>query len=976
MSRALLAGLMSFSALSAQSLDPAMFQDLHWRAIGPFRGGRTVAATGVPGKPHLFYMAANHGGVWKTTDAGRTWAPIFDDQPTGSIGALAVAPSNSDVIYVGSSEGLQRPDLSVGDGIYKSTDGGKSWVHLGLRDAQQIPAIVVDPKNPDRLFVAALGHPYGANAERGVYRSLDGGRTFERVLFKGEDTGAVEVALDPGNPQIVYAALWSARQAPWENGAFRGAESGLYKSTDGGTTWAPLTKGLPGAAQGLSRIGFAIAPSRPQRLYAQVDSKQDAGTYRSDDGGQSWEKVNAETRVSGRGDDFAEIRVHPKDPDTVFAANTSTYRSTDGGRTWTAIKGAPGGDDYHRIWLNPEHPEIMLLGSDQGATISLNGGETWSSWYNQPTAQFYHVITDDQFPYWVYGGQQESGSVGILSRGPHGAISFRDWLPVGVEEYGYVAPDPLNPHLIYGGKVSRFDRRTGQTQEVGPDPLRLRGHRFLRTAPLLFSPAEPHTLFFAGEVVFRTRDGGAHWDVISPDLSRTELPTPPNVGAFSSAPEAKIKRRGVVYALAPGAKDVNLLWAGTDDGLIHLTRDGGKQWTDVTPKGLGSWSKIAQLEASRFDPAVCYAAVNALRLDDLRPHIFRTRDFGRTWQEITQGLPMGAVVNAVREDSTRRGLLFAATERQVYASFDQGEHWQSLRLNMPSTSIRDLVVHGDDVVVGTHGRGFWILDNMNLLRQAEPGTAPAEARLYMPQRALRWRSNLNPDTPLPPEEPVSDNPPEGALIDYWLPASAKSVAIEMLNAEGVVVRRFSEAMPAPVDPSALNVPSHWIRREKGLATTRGHHRMVWDLRVTSPPSEEQEPPIAARTGETVLEPRGPWVMPGRYRVRLTVDGRSSEQPLEVVMDPRVNASTEALKLQFQLAMRLAEGMAQCRIAASRAIKSGDQGRAKGLLELNGRLGGLLVALEAADQAPTPAQAEDAAQLLAGLEALQRAAAKP
>ncbi|HJU84213.1 MAG TPA: hypothetical protein VJ600_08375, partial [Holophagaceae bacterium] len=559
----------------AQPYDPALFRDLRWRCIGPFRGGRTVAATGVPGRPGLFYMAPNNGGIWKSNDYGHTWKPIFDGQPTGSIGALAVAPSNSDVIYAGSGEGLQRPDLSVGDGLYKSTDAGRTWTHLGLRDAQQIGAILVDPKNPDRLFVAVLGHPYGPNAERGVFRSLDGGKTFAKVLYKDVDTGAEALAFDPSNPQIVYADLWAARQAPWENGDFRGPNSGLYKSTDGGGTWKAIGQGLPGAREGLGRIGFAIAPSDRRRVYAQVEATQGRGTYRSDDGGEHFIKVNEEERVSGRGDDFAEIRVHPKDPDTVFAANTSTYRSTDGGKSWTAIKGAPGGDDYHTIWIDPADPRIMLLGADQGATLTVNGGETWSSWYNQPTAQFYHVITDDQFPYWVYGGQQESGSVGIRSRGDHGAISFRDWLPVGVEEYGYVAPDPLNPDLIYGGKATVFDRRTGQTRDVSPDPLRLQGHRFLRTEPLIFSPVDKRTLYLAGEVLFKTTDGGEHWDIISPDLSRPATPAPPpNVGAF--APQAKIGRRGVIYALAPSFKDLNHLWAGTDDGLIHTTWDGGK----------------------------------------------------------------------------------------------------------------------------------------------------------------------------------------------------------------------------------------------------------------------------------------------------------------------------------------------------------------------------------------------------------------
>ncbi|HJW09681.1 MAG TPA: hypothetical protein VJ483_08615 [Holophagaceae bacterium] len=945
-----------------QTYNPAMYKDLRWRCIGPFRGGRTVAATGVPGRPNVFYMAANNGGVWKSTDYGRVWKPIFDDQPTGSIGALAVAPSNPDVIYAGSGEGLQRPDLSTGDGLYKSMDGGKTWAHLGLRDAQQIGAILVDPKNPDRLFVAALGHPYGPNAERGVFRSLDGGRSFEKVLYKDENTGAEALAFDPSNPNIVYADLWAARQAPWENGDFRGPNSGLYKSEDGGATWRAIGQGLPGAKEGLGRIGFAVAPSDPKRLYAQVEARLGRGTYRSDDAGEHFTKVNEEERVSGRGDDFAEIRVHPEDPDTVFAANTSTYKSTDGGKSWTAIKGAPGGDDYHTIWINPEQPDIILLGADQGATLTVNGGETWSSWYNQPTAQFYHVITDDRFPYWVYGGQQESGSVGIRSRGDHGAISFRDWLPVGVEEYGYVAPDPLNPDLIYGGKATRFDFHTGQTQDVSPDPLRLKGHRFLRTMPLIFSPVDRKTLYLAGEVLFRTTDGGGHWDIISPDLSRTDLPTPPSVGAF--ADQAKIQRRGVIYALAPSPKDLNHLWAGTDDGLIHATTDGGKTWQNVTPKGLPAWSKIAQLEASHFDEKTCYAAVNAIRLDDQRPHILRTRDGGKTWEEIVAGLPEGPV-NTVREDPKRKGLLFAGTERSVFVSFDDGAHWQSLRQNLPATSIRDLVVHGDDLVVGTHGRSFWILDDVAPLRELDK-VAAASAYLFKPQEATRVRRDLNTDTPLPPEEPVGENPPEGAQIDYWLAGPAKEVTLEILQGD-VVIRRFSSAeTPAPVDPKTLNVPAHWMRKPEALSAAAGMHRFAWDLRLPDPAALEHEPPISAITEETPLEPQGPLVAPGRFTVRLTVDGHRSEQPLALRMDPRIVLPEAALKRQFDLAINLCEAMDRCaKAAAAKGPK------AEAYEKLNGQLGSLLQVIEGADAAPTPAQEEAAATLLKKLGELSK-----
>ncbi|HEY0783040.1 MAG TPA: glycoside hydrolase, partial [Thermoanaerobaculia bacterium] len=657
--------------------------------------------------------------MWKTTDAGRVWKPIFDGQPTQSIGALAVAPSDPKVIYVGSGEGLQRPDLSVGDGVYKSTDGGATWTHLGLADGQQIAALLVDPRDANRVFAAVVGHPYGANAERGVFRSTDGGATWQKVLYKDEDTGAVDLAFDPSDPRTIYADLWAARQAPWEiGGSWNGPGSGLYKSTDGGTTWARLEGGLPTYAQGLGRIGIGVAPSRPARVFAEVEAdEKHGGLYRSDDGGKTFQRVNAETRVWGRGGDFAEVKVDPKNPDVVYVANTSTYRSEDGGVTFTAWKGAPGGDDYHRLWIDPDHPEVVLLASDQGAVVTVNGGQTWSSWYNQPTAQFYHVATDDRFPYWVYGGQQESGSAGVVSRGTDGQITFRDWRPVGAEEYGYVAPDPLHPNLIFGGKVQRFDWTTGDVQDVSPEPVRSGKVRYVRTLPLVFSPADPHTLYFGASVLFKTTDGGNSWQTVSPDLTREKPEVPAVLGTFAKLDPQHGDHRGVIYTVAPSPKDVNLIWAGTDDGLIHLTRDGGGHWQNVTPKELTSWSKVSMLEASHFDAGAAYAAINRFRLDDLAPHAYRTHDHGATWTEIVRGIPRGCVVNAVREDPVRRGLLYAATERGVFASWNDGDDWQPLQRNLPTTAVRDLVVHGDDLVVGTHGRGFWILDDVAALRE-------------------------------------------------------------------------------------------------------------------------------------------------------------------------------------------------------------------------------------------------------------------
>jgi photosystem II stability/assembly factor-like uncharacterized protein len=975
----------------AQQIDQRLYQSMRWRMIGPFRAGRTVGATGIPGRPSVFYIGVNNGGVWKTDDFGRTWSPIFDDQPTGSIGALAVAPSAPDIVYVGSGEGLQRPDLSTGDGIYKSADAGKTWTHMGLRDGQQIGSIIVDPRDPERLFVAVLGHAYGPNTERGVFRSTDGGKTFEKVLYKDENTGAIALAFDPKNSRTVYSVLWAARQGPWENGSWQGPGSGLFKSTDGGTTWRQLTKGLPTFEQGLGRIGIAVAPSDPRRLYANVDAPQLGGVYRSDDAGESWQRVNDEVRVWGRGSDFAEVKVDPRDPDIVYSANTSTYRSIDGGKTYHAWKGAPGGDDYHTVWINPENPEIVLLASDQGATITVNGGRTWSSWYNQPTAQFYHVSTDEQFPYWVYGGQQESGSVGTASRGDNGAISFRDWRTVGAEEYGYVAADPLNPNIIYGGKLSRFDKTTGQAQNIAPEAVRSGKYRFLRTAPVLFSPVEPHTLYYAGNVLFKTTNGGASWDIISPDLTREKYDVPANIGVYAKPEMATMPRRGVIYTVAPSHKDVNTIWAGTDDGLIHITHDGGKTWQNVTPPALTSWSKVSIIDAGHFDNQTAYAAVNRFRLDDLRPHIYRTHDGGKTWTEIVRGLPDDPV-NVVREDPVRRGLLFAGSERAVYVSFNDGDEWQPLRLNMPATSIRDLVVHRDDIVVGTHGRSFWILDDITPLRQVEAKTAN-DAFLFAPQTAYRIQRNVNTDTPLPPEEPVGQNPPDGAIINYYLKSDANSpVVLEIFDRAGKLVRRFrSDDTPEPVDEKELNVPTYWIRPPQILPARAGMQRFIWDLHYPEPKARSHEYPISAIYRDTPRGPLGPSVLPGDYTVKLTVEGRTLARPLKVEIDPRIKTPRAGLEQQFALSAQAVEGMRQTFDALEEIKKLRTQvkdlrartGLAPALAEALSALDGKALALEVAaaprapGQAPAPPNLSQLHSSLATLlEVLQLADATP
>lgn len=883
----------------------AVLAGLKYRMIGPHRAGRTVGIAGVADQPNVFYIGVNNGGVWKTTDYGHTWKPIFDAENTGSVGDVAVAPSNANVIYVGSGEGIQRPDLSIGNGLYKSMDAGKTWSNMGLHDAQQIGGISIDPKNENRIFVAALGHPYGPNKERGVYRSIDGGKTLEQVLYIDENTGAVQVLIDPNHTNVVFATLWAARQGPWENGAWNGEASGLYKSIDGGNTWKKIIKGFPTTTEdGLGRIGFTIAPSNSNRMYATVDANKKGGIYRSDDAGESWYILSSDARLWGRGSDFAEVKADPKNEDIVYSANVVVWKSKDGGKTWEGIKGAPGGDDYHRFWINPNNTNIIAVGLDQGGTITVNGGETYSSWYNQATAQFYHVSTDNAFPYNVYGGQQESGSVGIASRSNDGGITFREWHPVGVEEYGYVAADPLDPNIIYGGKITKYDKRTGQVQNISPTPVRNGKVRFIRTAPVLFSPVDNKTLFFAGNIIFKTTNGGSSWETISPDLTREKWDIPESVGIYNNEEVKKMHQRGVVYTLAPSYQDLNVLWAGTDDGLIHITKDGGKHWKNITPSSITSWSKISMIDASRFDVNTAYVAVNRIRCDDMTPHIYKTTDGGLTWKKIINGLP-NEPINSVREDAVRKGLLFAGSENAVYFSIDAGEHWQSLKLNMPATSIRDLVIKDDDLVIGTHGRSFWILDNITPLRQININTNK-ETVLFKPQKALRIRWNMNTDTPLPPEEPAGENPPDGAMIDYYLNNNSSSpIKLEILNAKGDIIRSFSSNDTLYSIPE-VNIPLYWIRPQQILAASAGAHRFLWDMKY-APLNVPAAYPMTAIVHNTPPDATAPWVMPGTYTIRLTVDGKTQEQPLTIVMDPRVKTSITEWKRQHDLSMICYEG---------------------------------------------------------------------
>jgi photosystem II stability/assembly factor-like uncharacterized protein len=904
--------------LQAQQFDAQTWSELRWRNVGPFRGGRTRAVSGVPGKPNVFYIGAVNGGVFKTTDFGRTWDPIFDDQPTASIGAIEVAPSDPNIIYVGSGEGLHRPDLSVGDGIYKSTDAGKTWTHLGLRDGQQISWISVDPRDPNRLFVAVAGHPYGPNPERGIYRSTDGGQRFDNVLYKDENIGGADVKIDPSNPNVVYATLWEAREGPWENGEWNGTGGGIYKSADGGQTWKQLAGGLP---TGIVQAYVAISRSNPQRLFASVAIKDSVDLYRSDDGGATWSIATTDPRPKMRigGGDLPVPAMDPKNPDVVYMTSTVTWKSTDGGKTWSGWRGAPGGDDYQNIWINPNEPNIILLASDQGALITVNGGATWSSWYNQPTAQLYHVTADNAFPYRLCSGQQESGSVCIASRGNDGEITFRDWRPVGAEEYGYVVPDPTDPDIIYGGKLSRFDRRTSQAQNILPVPLSAPDFRAIRTEPIAFSPFDPHLMYFAANTLWATSDGGQSWKQVSPDLTRKSFEVPATVGVFRSDPTAQPKQHGVIYALALSPVDRNRMWAGTDDGLIWATTDGSAHWTNVTPPQLSAWQKVSVLEASHTDPQTAYAAVNTLRLDDLRPHMYRTHDGGKTWTEIVNGIAANQNVNSVREDTQRRGLLFAGTEGGVWVSFNDGDHWQSLRQNLPATSVRDLLIKDNDLAIATHGRGFWILDDITALRQWDEKASASGAVLFAPAPALRIHWNSNTDTPLPPDVPAGQNPPEGAILDYYVKAASSGpVTLEIQDSSGKTVRHFSSTDPVTPPNPLLEIPSYWLRPPQHLSSDTGFHRFLWDMHYTPVSGIKPEYPIAAVAGNTVPQPTSPWVMPGKYTVVLTAGGQEYRQALTVEMDPRVKTPAADLQKQFELSNQVYGDLQRLQLAADHA----------------------------------------------------------
>jgi photosystem II stability/assembly factor-like uncharacterized protein len=913
---------------------------MQWRLVGPFRGGRALAIEGIAGDPATFYFGGVAGGVWRSGNAGRTWEPLTDAQTFASIGALALAPSDPNVIYVGAGEADMRSDITYGNGMWKSTDGGHAWTHIGLDSTRQIARILVDPHDSRTLLVAALGHAYGPNADRGVYRSTDGGQTWQKVLYRNERIGAIDLAWDPKDPHTVYAALWETHRPPWSQyPPIEGPGGGVFKSTDEGLTWTELS-GLPKDG---GRIGLATVKGV---VYAICEGK---GLFRSDDGGATWRQTSTDPRL-GRGWYFGQVFIDPSNPDVVYAPNVAILRSTDGGKTFTAIKGNPGGDDYHYMWIDPTSSKHVAFASDQGVGVSFDYGATWSEWFNQPTAQFYHVITDNRWPYWIYGAQQDAGSMGVASRSDFGTITYRDWMLPGAGESGMIALDPLDSNIIYGGNtyggLLRFDRTTNVTEDIQPwprdafgVPIDKRKYRFTWTSPLVFDPIDKHTLYFGSQRLLKTTDGGLSWQFASPDLTRSDS--------------------GVIYAVAPSPKREGIIWAGTDDGRIQVTLDRGLHWRNVTPPDLAPWSKASIIDASSLDSATAYVAIDRHRLDDIAPYIYRTHDLGAHWSRADQGIPYGAYVRAVRADPVRKGLLYAGTELGVYVSYDDGDHWRSLQLNLPVSPIHDLIVHDGDLIVATHGRSFWVLDDVSPLRD----NARGDVHLFAPARAIRVRRSVNQDTPLPPETPHGDNPPAGATIDYYLGSHPSApIALDILDAQGKVVRRFQSdelgddsTVSSPKNPPSFT--SDWLPRPVILPADSGINRFVWDLRYPRPLAPEHEYSISAIPGAgTVADPEGPFVVPGTYQVRLTVNGVAHTQPLHVVLDPRLRVAPTVLVAQLAVAKRIWNTMAEAQ--ALRNAVGDSVMQSLHVDEIAGGLAKLMTMVESADR-PTPAPVLDA-----------------
>ena len=879
------------------------FKGMKYRLIGPFRGGRSLTAAGIPGEPTTYYFGATGGGVWKSTDGALTWSPVFDKEGTSSIGSIAVANSNHNVVYVGTGEACIRGDISHGDGVYKSLDGGKTWKNIGLHDSRAIGKIIVNPTNPDIAFVAALGHPFGPNPERGIFRTTDGGKTWEKVLYKDENTGGIDIAFDPHNPNTLFAALWQARRTSWsmESG---GPGSGLYRSNDGGTTWKHIEEhGLPKGPYG--KIGVAVA-ANSDRVYALIEAHNpDGGLYRSDDGGESWQLVNPDHSLWQRPWYYMHVIADPRDENVLYIMNVESYKSTDGGHLFNKVK-VPHGDN-HGLWIDPEDTRRMIASNDGGVTVSLDGGKNWTRQDNQPTAQFYHVTTDTVTPYRVYGAQQDSGTVAIISRSDDGSIDRSDWYDVGGGEAGYIAPDPADPNIVYAadyqGNITRYDRHIGQVKAITEQPELSDAHgaanlehRFQWTAPVLLSPHDPNTLYHAGERLFKTTDGGVHWQTISPDLTRNDKEKQKVSGGDITIDDSGTEYYDTIFALAESPLNKGMLWVGTDDGLIQLTQDEGKTWTNITPKDMPEWSRISQIDASTFDAGTAYVAVDRHQFDDLRPYIYKTSDYGKTWTKLGQGIPDTAFVRVVREDPKRRGLLYAGTETGVYVSFNDGANWRPLQLNLPTTPVHDLVIKNDDLVLATHGRAFWILDDVSPLRQYSDDVAQKDVLLYAPATAYRIQAGASGERH--PSTLRGQNPPGGAVIYYFLkdaPKAETETKVEILDASGKVIRKYSSAefdtLEEPPDPDDK-------KPEKQLKPEAGLNRFVWDLRY-----EEAHHVPGYYLWEYGAGARGPVAVPGHYQVRLTVGGQSQTASFDLKLDPRVQVSQPDLEQQLNLLLQ-------------------------------------------------------------------------
>jgi photosystem II stability/assembly factor-like uncharacterized protein len=878
---------------------------LEWRLVGPFRGGWATTVAGAGGASNTFYLGAAGGGVWKTEDAGLTWRAAFDGIGSASVGALAVAPSRPETVYAGMGQVTSRYDITPGDGVYRSDDAGRTWRNVGLASSRHVGAIAVDPRSPETVLVAALGSVFGPGPERGVYRTTDGGKNWTRTLFVSENTGAVDLALDPEDPRVVFASVWQVRHRPWL-AYFKpdtGPESGVYRSNDGGVTWARIAGG-GWPANDLGRIGLAVS-HRPQgtRVWAVIDAEQNGGLYRSDDAGRTWLHVNDDHELISSY--FAKLTPMPGDPDTVFSMGRGIQRCARGGSACDVFKGAPGGDDYHFLWIDPQHPQRMITGADQGAVITTNGGSTWSSWYNQPTGQFYKLATDSTFPYRIFGGQQDSGTVRISSRSDDGSITFRDWRPVGGDERDYQVADPRNPDIVYssglGGRLSRWNARNGEVQNVTPWPIASYGQRptdfqlrYSWITPIAISPLAPYPLYQGSQQLWRSIDQGAHWEAISPDLSARQA-QPGVCSGNLEAPRARECGYGVIWSIGLSPRDNDEIWIGTDDGLVRMTGDGGKFWTEVTPKEVPAWAKISTVEPSAIERGVAYIAVDNHRQDDFRPLVYRTRDNGATWALIVNGLPAGHFVSVVRPDPVKAGLLYAGTDIGAYYSTDDGASWQSLQRNLPTAWVRDLLVKGDDLIAATQGRAIWVLDGLAPLRQATGVPGEAKAHLFTPATAIRLRKNQNHDTPLPPEEPAGTNPPTGALIDYWLAAPARHVELEIRDSGGALVRKFASDAGEPQQTVERYFAASWLKPAMTVGSDAGMHRVVWNLRYPPPRTTEYEYSIATAWGAGVeTTPAGVLAAPGNYRVVLRVDGKEFTAPLTLVADPRVAVDAAAL----------------------------------------------------------------------------------